>query len=204
MSKSREKWNRIYAERIDPGNPAQVLVDNANWLPRTGRALDAACGNGANAIFMANHGLLVDAQDISDVAIGKLQVRYRSTGLAITATAVDLTQATFEPECYDVISVIHYLERTLTDKLIGALKVGGLLYFQTFTQQKDICTGPTNPKFLLAQDELLSLTHGMEVLFYRDSSSLVKVAAMNTPPVDSATIDPYAGKAAILARKLAR
>ena len=70
---ARDKWNRIYKEDARPGSVAAVLTRHAGLLPQGGRALDIACGTGANARFLADRGMEVDAWDISDVAIKALE-----------------------------------------------------------------------------------------------------------------------------------
>ncbi len=42
-----------------PGEVAQVLLRNRHLLPEQGRALDLACGRGANALWLAEQGLEV-------------------------------------------------------------------------------------------------------------------------------------------------
>ncbi len=51
-----EKWNRRYAEADGSGEPARVLTENIHLLTPGGKALDLACGRGANALIMAENG----------------------------------------------------------------------------------------------------------------------------------------------------
>ena len=183
----KEKWNRIYTSREEAGGPALVLRDNRNLLPESGYALDIACGLGANSIFLADHGLEIDAWDISDVAINKL-MRTKTSG-TIHAKIVDVSPASLRPEIYDVIINTHYLDRTLVPAMIDALKPGGLIFFQTFTSEKTVDTGPSNPDYLLQKNELKILFGELEVLAYQDQGT-------STDPNDS-----LAGQAYIVARK---
>ncbi|WP_455219313.1 hypothetical protein, partial [Kaarinaea lacus] len=54
--------------------------------------------------------------------------------------------------------------------LIAALKPGGLLFYQTFTQEKVTDTGPGNPKTLLKPNELLALFSSLRILVYREEA----------------------------------
>ncbi len=65
--------------------------------------------------------------------------------------------------------VSRFLDRTLTNAIIGALKVGGLLFYQTYTLIKANQGGPTNSAFLLGQAELLQLFNSLQVIYYREN-----------------------------------
>ena len=69
---SREFWDERYssADRIWSGRPNTQLVAQVSDLP-PGRALDAGCGEGADAIWLAARGWSVTALDVSAVALGR-------------------------------------------------------------------------------------------------------------------------------------
>lgn len=164
------KWDRIYSQ---PGHeacsPAQVLVDNAFLLPEAGEALDLACGLGANAIFLAQRGLAVTALDISSVAIEKLTAHAALQGLNINAYQQKIDCHSLAESKFDVIVVSRFLDRALSDAIIGALNPAGLLFYQTYTREKAGRHGPNNPDYLLAENELLDLFSPLRVVFYRDN-----------------------------------
>ena len=69
-----EKWDAIYRSGgHQRRQPARVLQDFAHLLPESGKAFEPACGNGANAMFLAQHGLETWAWDISQEAIQRAQ-----------------------------------------------------------------------------------------------------------------------------------
>ena len=190
---SRQKWNRIYDQQVHhqgTGQPAAVLTENLHWLPAKGRALDIACGTGLNAIFLAKQGLQVDAWDISDTAIRLLSRQAQLSGLSIQPVQMDICAGSLTPNRWDVIVNCHYLDRSIIPDMRAALTPGGLLFIQTFTADKQVDLGPSNPQFLLQKDELLGLTQNMEVLAYRNEGSNNDVAA------------PLAGRAYVVARSL--
>jgi 2-polyprenyl-3-methyl-5-hydroxy-6-metoxy-1,4-benzoquinol methylase len=138
MSTAQEnKWNRFYLE-AEAGNqaPTEVLSDNAYLLPNSGTALDLACGLGANAIFLAELGMTVTALDISSIAIEKLRGYASRHAFRIEAKQDDISFTSLAPTAYDVIVISRFLDRTLTDAIINALKPGGLLFYQTFKRQR--------------------------------------------------------------------
>jgi 2-polyprenyl-3-methyl-5-hydroxy-6-metoxy-1,4-benzoquinol methylase len=169
MSRSQAKWDRIYSqEKKAAPSACAVLQENSHLLPATGRALDLACGLGSNALFLAKFGLKTDAWDLSPVAIEKLQQIVLQGNLPLTATQQDLTTLSPITEQYDVIVVSHYLDRPFCKEIVSMLKPEGLLFYQTFTAEKVSVDGPTNPKFVLSQNELLGLFSELTVLVYRE------------------------------------
>lgn len=169
MNPQQEKWNRRYREGPDvPLQPAQVLCDYLHLLPRQGTALDLACGRGANALLLAQQGLQVSAWDISRVALQQLQHTAAQQQRLIETQLRDVVASPPQAREFDVIVVSYFLERSLFAALKAALKPYGLLFYQTFIRDKCSEYGPTNPDYLLAQNELLNLCAGMRVLAYRE------------------------------------
>ena len=76
----------------------------------------------------------------------------------------------FTEYCFDVIVVSRFLDRTLSDAIIGALKPDGLLFYQTFTREKTSPKPPNNPDYLLTENELLALFSPLRVIFYRENA----------------------------------
>lgn len=176
MSESgmQAKWNAHYAtldlleSRYQRQCPAQVLVEQEFLLPTAGKALDLACGLGASALFLAKHGLAVSAWDISTFAIKSLQACADEQGLAMHAKVCDIDANSFQGLHFDVIVVQHYLDRKLIPALLAALNPGGLVFYQTFTQEKACAQGPKNSAYLLAPGELLRLFSSLQLCFYRE------------------------------------
>ena len=165
------KWNHIYSQSVQESYPAvQVLTENEFLLPAAGTALDLACGLGANAVFLAEHGLAVTAWDISFIAIDKLRTYAVQQGLNINACQENIVADNFTECSFDVIVVSRFLDRTLSDAIIGALKPGGLLFYQTFTRQKTSRKPPNNPDYLLTENELLALFSPLRVIYYRENA----------------------------------
>lgn len=165
------KWNQIYSQTDTKAiHAAEVLIENAYLLPKTGTALDLACGLGGNAIFLAQQHLAVTAWDISSIAIAKLAAYADRQGLNINACQQNITPLSLTKSSYDVITVSRFLDRTLSDAIIDALKPGGLLFYQTFNKEKTEDQGPKNSAFLLDRNEILRLFSSMAVVFYRENS----------------------------------
>ena len=166
-----DKWNAVYSQSEPIFYPAaSVLTENDFLLPSTGTALDLACGFGANAVFFAERGWAVTAWDISLIAIDKLMTYAVRQGLNINACQEKIVIESFTKCSFDVIVVSRFLDRTLSDAIIGALKPDGLLFYQTFTQEKVSQQRSNNPDYLLGCGELLELFAPLRVVFYRENA----------------------------------
>ncbi len=172
------KWDRIYsgASETEP-EPAQVLTENAHLLPREGDALDLACGLGGNALFLARRGFTVKAWDISKVAVGRLASLAEKSGLPLEAEARDVETGPFPREAFDVVVVSRFLARRLAQPILGSLRPGGLLFYQTYVREKLAPAGPSNPDYLLQENELLALFRGLRVLVYREEGRIGDLGA---------------------------
>lgn len=165
----RKKWDQRYRDG-DPGQcePARVVEEFRHLLPCSGKALELACGLGANALVLARQGLETRAWDISAVAVEKLGQHALAQGLSLEAEVRDAVAAPPGRRSADVIVVSRFLDRGLCPAIQAALKPGGLLFYQTFTQASVECGGPSNPSFRLARNELLALFPELIVLAYRE------------------------------------
>ncbi|MEV7867666.1 class I SAM-dependent methyltransferase [Streptomyces sp. NPDC088124] len=105
-----EFWDGRYemSERIWSGEPNTVLVRETTGLT-PGRALDLGCGEGADAVWLAERGWRVTATDISRVALGRAARHAREAGVAdrVDCQWHDLT-VTFPTGGFDLVSA-HFL-----------------------------------------------------------------------------------------------
>jgi SAM-dependent methyltransferase len=76
-------WDARYAEsdRVWSGRPNVVLVREVGTLP-PGTALDLGCGEGADAVWLAQRGWRVVAVDISGVALARAAAHAAGAGVA--------------------------------------------------------------------------------------------------------------------------
>ena len=168
-----KKWNSIYAtqDQIESQlefKVADVLQKNSFLLPKSGLALDLACGLGGNAIFLANHGLDSHAWDISKTAIDRLEAYCSKNKISVLTEGRDIEQQPPAANSFDVICVSYYLERAIVKDIITALKVNGLLFYQTFIAEKVSVAGPSNPQYRLQPNELLTLFSPLHILTYKE------------------------------------
>ena len=107
--------------------PSSIL--KKYWpLASVGNALDLACGNGRNSLFLAAKGFSVDAVDISMIATDRLKAQNAKLNVICT----DLDTWDCPPNHYDLIINIRFLDRRLFAIIQQGLKPGGVLIFESF------------------------------------------------------------------------
>lgn len=174
---TQRRWDERYRDSSVPLPAVRVLAENAHLLPRTGVALDLACGLGGNALLLARCGLTTYAWDISAVAIEKLQALARAENLPVIAETRDVLERPVEAQRFDVIVCTRFLERRLTQALFDALRPGGLLYYQTFTRLRMSDEGPGKDEWRLADGELLTMFAPLVPVVYREERLLGELSA---------------------------
>ncbi len=169
---AQQKWNQIYRNNASPDQfpqPAQVVVDFAHLLPATGRVVELACGTGGNALFLAERGLDCWAWDISNVALQQLAAQAKKAHLTVHTQVRDIEGESLPTECFDVIVVAHFLNRSICEQIVKMLKPGGLLFYQTFTVDAlAFGIGPKNPDYLLQPNELIRLFNSLQLHGFRE------------------------------------
>ncbi|MEE9337788.1 MAG: methyltransferase domain-containing protein [Methylococcaceae bacterium] len=164
-----KKWDKIHA-RNSIVQVAKILDKNRFLLPKQGKALDLACGLGANALLLAEHRLDTHAWDISSVALKKLQLFALKKHLNLSTKQVVIKANILPKNTFDVIIITRFLDRSLTNEIMESLKTGGLLFYQTYVKDKIDSNGPSNPNFLLARNELLRLFQPLTLVSYRENN----------------------------------
>lgn len=167
-----DKWNNRYQSTIPWPQPCQVLANYTHLLPATGTALDLACGLGANARLLAQHGLETFAWDYAKAAILRLQSEAQNQQLHLHTEIRDVVTLPPQPATFDVIVICHFLARRLAPALIAALKPKGLLFYQTFARTTATNDGPHNPEFRLADGELLQLFQALKPVIYHEEKDI--------------------------------
>ncbi len=109
-SEAQQVWEEHYTERdrVWSGRANARLIEVAESLP-PGRALDLGCGEGGDAMWLAERGWYVTAVDISQTALDRAaaDAQARNVLARIDFQRHDLPQ-TFPDGTYDLVSA-HYL-----------------------------------------------------------------------------------------------
>ena len=97
-----------------------------------GRALDVGCGEGADAIWLAQRGWTVTAIDISEVAICRAREASHRAGASVEWICGDALQAPFRARSFDLVSMQYPALRKAAGeaavrRLLDTVRPGGLL-----------------------------------------------------------------------------
>lgn len=166
MIEDKARWNKKYETALMPEKPIKALVKLIDKeLITSGKALDIACGMGRHTHYLAYHGFEVDAVDISDVALQKIDCE----NSAINCIEADLDSYTIEKDAYDLIICTNFLSRRLIPYIKEGLRVGGYVVFETFVAYEHTKGHrSTNPDYNLRVNELLHNFISLEVISYKE------------------------------------
>ncbi len=174
MESDRIKWNqRFESEESYLGQKASPFlareIDAIMGMAPGKRAVDIACGEGRNSVFLARHGFTVTALDISDVGLEKGKRRAEREGVAIDFLRVDLDEYRFT-DTYDLIINFNFLLRDLIPRSVAALAAGGLLVVDTIMESPQLLAAHRNPDFFLGRGELRQICENLpgEILIYEE------------------------------------
>jgi thioredoxin reductase/SAM-dependent methyltransferase len=126
-------WDHRYGgEHMWSGNPNGALVAEVSGMA-PGRALDVGAGEGGDAVWLAEQGWTVTANDVSQRALERVADAAASRGLDVGTCHADANSLDpFAGERFDLVSA-HYASIPRTpdgraiEHLIGAVAPGGTL-----------------------------------------------------------------------------
>jgi 2-polyprenyl-3-methyl-5-hydroxy-6-metoxy-1,4-benzoquinol methylase len=166
-----EDWNRKYAEKelVWSAAPNRFLVAEVAGL-EPGRALDVACGEGRNAIWLAEQGWRVTGVDFSDVAVEKGRRIAERRGVEVDWRVEDVLAYEPEPAAYDLV-ILFYLQlvqdelRRVLERAAGAVAPGGtfLLVAHDTRNLTDGWGGPQDAAVLYRPEDVVPALDGLEV-----------------------------------------
>jgi 2-polyprenyl-3-methyl-5-hydroxy-6-metoxy-1,4-benzoquinol methylase len=176
MEADRIKWNARYESQDSflGEHPSPFLRQQLEWIKKMApgtSALDIACGEGRNSLYLAQNGFRVTGLDISDTGIGKGQRRAKQLGVEVDFQRVDLDTYVIERK-FDLILNFNFLLRGMIPQEVAALNPGGVLLFDTIMASDELLLSRTTA-YLLQPGELTSLfeNHAGEILFAEENCS---------------------------------
>ena len=186
----REDWDRRYAQvaNLWSAKPNRFLVAEVAGL-EPGSALDLACGEGQNAIWLAQLGWTVRGVDYSGVAIEKARARASRDGVDVDFVQADLV--TYKPEAaaFDLVLVLylHIPEgerHAIHARAARAVAPGGtfLLVGHDRTNLTEGVGGPTDTGLLYTPEDIAAELDDLEI--ERAERVLRDVAGADRPAID--------------------
>jgi SAM-dependent methyltransferase len=167
----REDWDQRYSEPnlLWSAEPNRLLVAETAELP-PGHALDLACGEGRNALWLAELGWQVTAVDFSPVAIDKARARAANEGHAVEFVCDDLLRYEPERDAYDLVLVLYLHlpadgRRVVLARAAAALAPAGtfLLIGHDLVNLTDGVGGPSDPSILFTPEDIVAELPGLEI-----------------------------------------
>jgi len=117
------EWDERYSntEQVWSGRPNGALIAEVAEL-EPGWALDVGCGEGADAVWLAQQGWKVTALDVSQVALDRAAPHARQAGVIVRWVHGGLVQALLPAGAFDLVSAQYpALRRTPGDDAERAL-----------------------------------------------------------------------------------
>lgn len=136
-----------------------VFAAHEDLFPRTGSALEIACGAGGAAVWLAQRGLDVCAVDVSEIAIGAARALAEQRGATVIFEATDLDDGLPSGGPVDLLLCHKFRDPGRYAQLAARLKPGGLLAICVLSE-----VGATPGRFRAVAGELRSAFAGLEEL----------------------------------------
>ena len=148
-----ERWEDRYRvpDYVFGTEPNYFLVSCKALLPRSGKALAVADGEGRNGIWLAEQRLEVLSLDFSPSAQEKARALAKQRGVTLTIAQADVHTWDYPEAAFDVVVEIFTQFSTPAERakkwagMRKALKRGGLLIIQGYTP-KQLQYGTGGPK----------------------------------------------------------
>ncbi|HUH06448.1 MAG TPA: class I SAM-dependent methyltransferase [Egibacteraceae bacterium] len=166
------EWDRRYlqAELVWSAEPNRLFAEETADLP-AGRALDLACGEGRNAVWLACRGWDVTGVDFSQVALGKAQRLAEAKGAQVRWIRSDLLDYRPDPLTFDLVAVLYLhvparQRREALARAADALAPGGTIIvighdLENLTRGHG---GPSDPSILLTPESVAADLTALEIV----------------------------------------
>ncbi len=175
LSVERKVWSNTYNSMIQVSMlPTEFLTEVVKDI-KPGKALDVACGQGRNSIFLASRGWNVTGFDIDAEALDSAQAKARRMGVEITTTQKSKKTFKYGVEQWDLIALIYAdvicggciaYDRAFIRQLRESLKPGGIVVYEFFHRD-----ALKNPPWGCDDDDMKDAflkVGGFEILTYEE------------------------------------
>ena len=155
-------WNDRFSARSEKlmSHDLKLEADMAFFSGHGIAALDIACGDGRNSIFLSRYGYSVDAVDFSKTALDRLHCFADAENQIVHTELTDLSSDSAFDKLneYDLIIINHFrLDKSLYPNLLNHLKKDGYLWVNGFCERPLNNPSITNND-LLSDDDFEKIT----------------------------------------------
>lgn len=165
-------WDERYAgdDLVWSAQPNRFLVAEVETLP-PGRALDLACGEGRNALWLAECGWDVTGVDFSNVGLDKARRLAEARGVTAQWEVGDVTEYTPALESFDLV-IVMYLHLPETARRLAfrhaaeGVATGGTLLVvgHDITNRSVGWGGPSDAAVLYGPEDVVADLNGLEIV----------------------------------------
>lgn len=146
MDYFRTQYEKCYDQEeyywgLEPAPFLKDLIAVTGKKPKELKVLDIGCGEGKDAVYMAEQGCETVAFDITESGIRKTKLLAEKRGVKIRAFVADINDFVLEDK-FDIIystGTIQYLfENQITpffEKIKNMIRPGGYVYFNVFVEK---------------------------------------------------------------------
>jgi SAM-dependent methyltransferase len=156
---SGRPWDASYDDGPAPwdiGEPQPAVVRLVADHAFAGAVLDAGCGTGENALYVASHGLSVLGVDVAETALATARAKAHARGIEIEFTAADAFQLELLGRTFDTVldcGLFHTFDGDERERyaanLASVVKPDGTVYVLCFSDN-----GPDTGPHPISQEEL--------------------------------------------------
>lgn len=166
-----DAWDEKYSasELVWSAEPNRFVAAELDDLP-PGRAVDLACGEGRNSLWLASKGWDVVGVDFSRVALDKARSIAERRGLHVDWVLADVT--TYQPPAgaFDLV-LVAYLHlaaaamRSVFESAVAATAPNGVVFVigHDITNIADGYGGPQDPAVLYGPDDVTAHLNGVVI-----------------------------------------
>lgn len=158
-----EGWNDRYraVDLVWGAEANRFVAEVLGARTPEGRALDLACGEGRNAIWLARQGWRVVGVDFSEVALERARKLADAAGVEVEWVHADVASYEAEPGAFALV-VVSYLQvpeavrRSVLARAAGALAPGGEIFLigHALRNLTEGVGGPQHPSVLWDSETL--------------------------------------------------
>ena len=173
-------WDKRYSEEgFAYGTaPNDFLKSEYFRIPKGGRVLCLAEGEGRNAVFLAKQGYSVTAVDQSSVGLQKAESLAVEHGVEVSTIVANLSDYDLGNEVWDgIISIAAHvpplLRQDLHGQVVNSLKKNGVFILEAFTEQHIEMEGvggppPSQKELFMSLEKLKAELEGLEFIIGRE------------------------------------
>lgn len=173
-------WDKRYSEEgfAYGAAPNDFLKSEYFRIPKGGRVLCLAEGEGRNAVFLAKQGYSVTAVDQSSIGLQKAESLAIEHGVEVSTIVANLNDYDLGNEVWDgIISIAAHvpplLRQDLHDQVVNSLKRNGVFILEAFTEEHIEMNGvggppPSQKELFMSLEKLKAELEGLEFIIGRE------------------------------------